>query len=102
MKKKSSQKKRAATNRVGSNVVVRLRNEIERLQADCAEAYQVVGHMLRLGEKLPRWTDDDVERALDNLWAAASGKKRPHHDLLPWPKRARRAKPNTRAMENEE
>jgi len=58
-------------------------SEIERLQRDCGEAYQVVGAAL-LGEPRP-YTQADVARVLDNLGAAASGRPRPHDDLLPWP-----------------
>lgn len=58
--------------------------EIDRLRADCAEAYQVVGAGM-LGEPC-EYTQADVERALDNLSAAANGAPRPHADLLPWPK----------------
>lgn len=56
---------------------------IERLRDDCAEAYQVIGAGM-LGDPCP-YTDEDVERALDNLFAAANGDPRPHDDLLPWP-----------------
>ena len=61
-----------------------LRAEIDRLREDCAEAYQVIGAAM-LGEPVT-YTEDDVERALDNLSAAANGTQRPHVDLLPWPK----------------
>lgn len=57
---------------------------IERLRDDCAEAYQVVGAAM-LGEPCA-YDDSDVERALDNLSAAANGTPRPHDDLLPWPR----------------
>jgi hypothetical protein len=57
-------------------------SEIERLRRDCAEAYQVLGS---ISTKPCTHTDRDVERALDNLCAAAEGKPRPHEDLLPWP-----------------
>lgn len=59
--------------------------EVQRLRRDCGEAYQIVGHMLGIDEFVIRFTDDDVERALDNLAAAANGLPRPHDDLLPWP-----------------
>lgn len=61
-----------------------LRAEIERLRRDCAEAYQVVG--AGMWGKPCDYFQWDVERALDNLLAAAEGKPRPHDDLLPWPK----------------
>lgn len=61
-----------------------LRREVERLRRDCAEAYQVVGAGM-LGEPCS-YTQADVERALDNLSAAANGEPRPHDDLLPWPR----------------
>jgi len=58
--------------------------EIERLRRDCAEAYQVIGvGMLSPTEP---FTQADVKRALDNLNAAVNGDRRPHDDLLPWPK----------------
>ena len=54
------------------------RNEvIEELQRDCAEAYQVIGALG--GDNL-----EYVEKALDNLLAAASGSPRPYNDLLPF------------------
>ena len=59
--------------------------EIERLRSACAEAYQVMGVVL-LGDTRC-WTDDDAERALDNIVAAANGETCPHQDLLPWPGR---------------
>lgn len=62
-----------------------LQAEVDRLRRDCAEAYQVCGGAL-LGDDGKFWTDDDAERVLDNLSAAASGEPRPHDDLLPWPK----------------
>lgn len=58
--------------------------EIERLQRDCGEAYQVVGAAM-LGKPCV-YTKADVVRVLDNLGAAAAGQLRPHEDLLPWPK----------------
>jgi hypothetical protein len=58
--------------------------ELERLRRDCSEAYQVIGAGM-FGEACA-YTQDDVERALDNLFAAAEGEPRPHDDLLPWPK----------------
>ncbi len=60
-----------------------LREEVERLRRDCAEAYQVVGAGM-LGEPCS-YTQADVGRALDNLSAAANCEPRPHDDLLPWP-----------------
>ena len=61
-----------------------LTREVERLRRDCAEAYQVIGAGLM--EPVSPHTQDDVERALDNLIAAANGDPRPHDDLLPWPR----------------
>lgn len=58
--------------------------ELERLRQDCGEAYQVIGAGM-LGEPVT-YAQADVERALDNLSAAANGEPRPHEDLLPWPK----------------
>jgi hypothetical protein len=60
--------------------------EIERLRRDCGEAYQVIGAGMFLDPVA--YTQDDVERAMDNLNAAANGAPRPHDDLLPWPKPA--------------
>lgn len=51
--------------------------EIERLRRDCGEAYQIVG---ALGSA----DDPAVDKALDNLHAAAEGRSRPHDDLLPF------------------
>lgn len=62
----------------------RLNAEVERLRRDCAEAYQVIGAGMFLDTS--QYTQADVERALDNLSAAANGEPRPHDDLLPWPK----------------
>ena len=62
----------------------RAANAIERLLEDCGEAYQVIGAGM-LGEPCA-YTEDDVERALDNLSAATNGDPRPHNDLLPWPR----------------
>lgn len=53
-------------------------DEIERLQRDCAEAYQVLGVVSASAPGL------NVDRALDNLSAAAQGDPRPHDDLLPF------------------
>lgn len=65
-----------------------LHAEIDRLRRDCAEAYQVMGAVLLNQVYEPvRYTEEDAVRALDNLWAAASGTPRPHEDLLPWPQR---------------
>ena len=58
--------------------------EIKRLREDCAEAYQVVGALTLMTDPID-YTDADADRILDNLSAAASGYKRPHDDLLPWP-----------------
>lgn len=66
--------------------VLTLQAEIDRLRRDCAEAYQVMGSVLLNPVYDPvRYTEEDAVRALDNLWAAASGAPRPHEDLLPWP-----------------
>ena len=66
--------------------------EIDRLQRDCAEAYQVVGvlahHAGLLGHR-------DVIRAMDNLAAAAAGRRRPHSDMLHFPKRPFRSRKTT-------
>lgn len=62
----------------------RLKCEVARLRRDCAEAYQVVG-ALALGET-QLYSESDIAAALDNLSAAAAGRKRPHENLLPWPK----------------
>jgi len=56
------------------------RLEIDRLQRDCAEAYQVIGCFPDVSP-----SENDIERALDNLSAAVAGDPRPHDDLLPWP-----------------
>lgn len=61
------------------------RDALTRLRRDCAEAYQVVGCMA--GDTFA-FDDPNVERALDNLHAAADGAPRPHDDLTPWPKPA--------------
>lgn len=58
----------------------------KRLRRDCSEAYQVIGAGMLM--EPCKYTQDDVERALDNLIAAANGDERPHDDLLPWPKGA--------------
>ncbi len=57
--------------------------EIERLQRDCAEAYQVVGTLA--GPHGDLFEHPQVIKALDNLSAAShpSG-PRPHDDLLPF------------------
>ena len=52
-------------------------DEIGRLRRDCGEAYQIVG---ALGSA----DDPAVDKALDNLHAAAEGRSRPHDDLLPF------------------
>lgn len=54
-----------------------LRARVAELERDCAEAYQVVGALWPPG-------DPAVVKALDNLDAAATGKPRPHDDLLPF------------------
>ena len=70
--------------------------ELERLRRDCAEAYQVLG---AISTQPCAHTARDVERALDNLCAAAEGKPRPHDDLLPWPKGAKaQRKPRKTAL----
>lgn len=58
---------------------------IARLRDDCGEAYQVIGAGM-LSDPCA-YTEGDVERALDNLIAACNGDPKPHHDLLPWPRR---------------
>ena len=60
--------------------------KIDRLLRDCAEAYQVISAGM-FGTPCV-FTQRDVERAVDNLEAAANGTPRPHDDLLPWPKGA--------------
>jgi hypothetical protein len=60
-----------------------MRNEIERLRRDCGEAYQVIGTLAGWAKALEH---PDVTRALDNLAAAAAGERRPHDDLLPFPR----------------
>jgi hypothetical protein len=55
---------------------------VERLQEDCAEAYQVVGVLLYYAGK---FDTIDGTKALDNLQAASDGTPRPHADLLPFP-----------------
>lgn len=57
--------------------------EVIILKRDCAEAYQIIGAMS--DESYP-FDHPDVQRVLDNMSAAASGRPRPHEDLLPWPK----------------
>jgi formylglycine-generating enzyme required for sulfatase activity len=63
--------------------IKQLEAEVERLRGDCAEAYQVLGY-------LTEWVEDDehgdIDRVLDNLWAAQCGEPKPHDDILPWPK----------------
>lgn len=57
--------------------------EIERLQRDCAEAYQVVGTLA--GAHVDLFDDPQVVKALDNLSAAVDPiSPRPHDDLLPF------------------
>ena len=60
-----------------------LMDQIDRLQVDCAEAYQVIGSLAI--NPLPP-DHRDISRALDNMSAAASGEPRPHNDLLPFPR----------------
>lgn len=63
-----------------------LLGEVDRLREDCAQAYQVVGAMgTSDGHEGYRFDSNSVQRALDNLGAAADGEPRPHEDLLPWP-----------------
>jgi hypothetical protein len=50
----------------------------------CAEAYQIMGVTLTCDGDVC-WEVGDTKRALDNISAAANGKKCPHKDLLPWP-----------------
>lgn len=57
--------------------------EVSRLRRDCSEAYQVIGAM---ADHAFPFENADVQRALDNLSAAANGRPRPHDDLLPWSK----------------
>ena len=61
---------------------------VDRLQEDCAEAYQAVKF---LADVLGYWemaADDprqaQITKLLDNLLAASEGAPRPHHDLLPF------------------
>lgn len=61
-------------------------SEVRRLRRDCAEAYQVIAVIA--GEHLD-FAHPDVQRALDNLAAAANGVPRPHDDMLPFPKRTK-------------
>lgn len=68
-----------AASHTAANIIRALLVENERLQEDCAEAYQVVGALA--GD---RFSDPDVTKALDNLSAAANGEPRPHDDLLPF------------------
>lgn len=67
-----------------STIIQEADEEIGRLRRDCSEAYQVVGCGMLM--EPVEYTQGDVERALDNLIAAANGEARPHDDLLPWPK----------------
>lgn len=55
--------------------------EIERLQQECAEAYQVVGALADMAGVFER---PEVGKVLDNLCAAAGGEPRPHADVLPF------------------
>jgi hypothetical protein len=49
----------------------------------CAEAYQIVSSLAHFANVFESM---DIEQALDNLSAAASGDPVPHKDLIPWPK----------------
>ena len=62
-------------------------DRIERLERDCAEAYQILGSFLLEGEDSITYENSDITRALDNLDAAVNNTPRPHEDLLPWPKK---------------
>jgi len=55
--------------------------EIDRLQEDCSEFYQVIG---ALAFEADVFDHAKVTKALDNAIAAASGDPRPHSDLLPF------------------
>lgn len=69
-----------ARNRPGSHDAVLL-GEIERLQRDCGELYQVIG---ALAYSAGQFDDEQITKALDNAFAAAQGDPRPHDDLLPF------------------
>jgi dihydroorotase len=56
---------------------------IDNLRNVCADVYQVVGALSHYANV---FCTKDIERALDNLAAAADGRRIPHKDLLPWPK----------------
>lgn len=62
--------------------------EVERLRADCLQAYLAVGV---LADSLGWWQMQPdhpwhrpIEKLLDNLAAAGDGEPRPHDDLLPF------------------
>lgn len=69
---------------------------LERALEALGEAYQVVGAIARYAGI---FETTDVQRALDNISAAANGEPVPHTDLLPWPKEELRP---TNAPSNEE
>lgn len=58
-----------------------MRGEINRLRSVCAEAYQVVG---TLAAELDLLHSKEVERVLDNLYAASAGEPIPHKSVLPF------------------
>lgn len=55
--------------------------EVERLQEECAEAYQVVG---ALAHEAGVFGHPQVLKVLDNLNAAAAGEPRPHAEVQPF------------------
>jgi len=57
------------------------KDEIKRLRRDCGDAYQVIGY---LASEANLFETKEVEKALDNMFAAASGLARPHENLLPF------------------
>lgn len=63
---------------------------IQRLQRDCAEAYQILGtlSLVYMDGDFGCIRLDDFDRALDNVKAAMLLEPRPHEELLPWPKGA--------------
>lgn len=62
------------------------KDEIKRLRQDCADAYQIIGH---LASEANLFETKEVEKALDNIYAAAAGKPRPHGDLIPFAPKAK-------------
>lgn len=59
----------------------------ERLEAACNEAYQVLGiTLLTANGGIPKYTNEDVKRILDNLLAAVNNRPLPHSDILQWKK----------------